>query len=126
MFEVSVAGTFSATHAVSLPDGALEPLHGHDWRVRVSYAGDKLNEQGVLEDFVAVRARLDEVLAALDGRELNALAWFSRRPASAENVAVYIAEQMVAETTLRAVPQYVEIEEAPGCVARYWPARRTR
>ena len=121
MFEVSVHGSFIARHQLRLPDGTWEPLHEHGWRVEVTYAGPRLNAGGVLLDFVEVERLLAETLTPLQHQNLNILALFRDRNPSAENVARHIAERMAPETTGAARMQCVAVEEAPGCVARYFP-----
>lgn len=159
MFEVSVSGWFAAAHQLRLPDGSLEPLHGHNWHVTVTFAGPRLDECGLLLDFVALRRRLEAVLGQLHDRNLNELAAFAGRNPSAEQVAVWIAGQFgagqlgggpaepggqaaagghaaaggraalggaaacAAGGGARAAARLacVEVEEAPGCRARYLP-----
>lgn len=125
MFEVSVSACFAASHQLRRADGSYEPQHAHDWRVKVTYAGDELNEAGVLVDFVAVRARLNAVLAGLHEQHLNELPAFTPAGPSAENVAAHVAKHVAAEATPGAILRCVEVEEEPGCVACYWPGRTT-
>ena len=125
MFEVTVSAYFAASHQLRRADGSYEPRHTHDWQVKVTYAGDELNDAGVLVDFVAVRARLSEVLAALQERHLNELAAFATSGPSAESVAAHIAAGLVTEAMPGATLRHVEVEEEPGCLARYWPGRST-
>lgn len=126
MFEVSVGGWFAAAHQLRLLDGRWEPLHGHNWNVSVTFAGLELDAMGVLIDFVAVRRRLDEVLAALHDRNLNELAEFSGKNPSAEAVAVHVAERMAELAPAGGAVELwsVEVEETPGCVARFRPGKR--
>jgi 6-pyruvoyltetrahydropterin/6-carboxytetrahydropterin synthase len=35
-FDITATRTFSAAHQLRLYDGSLEPLHGHNWVVRVT------------------------------------------------------------------------------------------
>jgi 6-pyruvoyltetrahydropterin/6-carboxytetrahydropterin synthase len=125
VFEVSVTSSFSAAHQLRLSDGSAEPLHRHDWRVTVTCAGSALDEAGVLVDFEVLRARLDKLLATLNDQNLNTLPVFAERNATAENVALHIAERLVVELPAAAVLRCVEVEEAPGCVARYYPSHKT-
>lgn len=121
MFEVSVTSSFSAAHQLRLPDGSAEPLHRHNWRVTVTRAGSVLDEMGVLVDFEILRARLDRLLATLNDQNLNTLPAFAERNPTAENVALHIAERLAVELPAAAVLKCVEVEEAPGCLARYSP-----
>jgi 6-pyruvoyltetrahydropterin/6-carboxytetrahydropterin synthase len=121
MFEACVTGRFVATHRLRRPDGSTEELHEHPWQVRVTYAGPRLDDMGVLVDFGALRGRLDAALAALHEQDLNHLPPFARQNPSAENVAVYVAEQLPHELPGAARLTCVEVEEAAGCCARYCP-----
>jgi 6-pyruvoyltetrahydropterin/6-carboxytetrahydropterin synthase len=121
MFEVMIEGRFSAAHQLRLPDGGLEPLHGHDWNVRVVYQGPALDAMGVLVDFTVVKPRLDAVLATLHHANLNELAAFAERNPSAEWVAVHIAEQLAGSAVAPVELALVEVEEEPGCWGRYRP-----
>lgn len=121
MYEVTVSGWFAAAHQLRLLDGALEPLHGHNWNVRVTFTGPTLDAMSVLADFTVVKPALDRVLSTLHDRNLNELAAFSAVNPSAEQVARFIASELAplnrGDVRLRAV----EVEESPGCVARYFP-----
>ena len=125
MFEVSVTSSFAAAHRLRLSDGSAEPLHRHNWRVTVTCAGSVLDEAGVLVDCEVLRARLDKVLATLNDRNLNTLPVFAERNATAERVAQHIAERLAVELPTGAALECVEVEEAPGCVARYFPSHKT-
>ena len=125
MFEVSVTSSFAAAHQLRLPDGSAEPLHRHNWRVTVTCAGSALDEAGVLVDFEVLRARLDKLLVTLNDQNLNTLPVFAERNPTAENAALHIAERLAVELPAAAVLKCVEVEEAPGCVARYFPSQKT-
>lgn len=122
MFEVSVGGWFAAAHQLRLPDGTMEPIHGHNWRVTVTCAGESLDTMGVLVDFTRLRPAVDAILAAMHDRNLNDLAPFANRNPSAEFVAVHIAEALQPAIPAGVRIACVEVEEAPGCVARYRPS----
>ena len=119
MFEVTVSSWFSAAHQLRLLDGSIEPLHGHNWHVRVTCAGHRLDALGVLVDFTKLKPALDAVLAEMHDRNLNNLHAFRDRNPSAENVAVVIHERLQPVCPPGVVLSCVEVEEAPGCVARY-------
>lgn len=122
-FEVSIDDWFSASHQLRLPSGELEPLHGHNWRIRVTWAGPRLDEMGVLADFTQLKPRLAAILAQLHDRHLNDLPAFAQRNPSAENVAVHIAESLGSKFGGAALA-CVEVEESPGCTARCFPSWR--
>jgi 6-pyruvoyltetrahydropterin/6-carboxytetrahydropterin synthase len=121
LFEVTVDDWFAAAHQLRLLDGSLEPLHGHNWRVRVTCRGERLDGMGVLLDFTRLRPALREILQAMHDRNLNDLPAFGARNPSAEHVAMHIAERIAAIPELSSLLWCIEVEEAPGCTARYYP-----
>lgn len=121
MYEVTVKDWFSAAHQLRLPDGSLEPLHGHNWHVAATFAGPNLDGMGVLLDFVALKARVRELLATLHDRHLNDLPPFADLPPSAEGVARHIANSLAGFAGKAARLTEVAVEESPGCIARYLP-----
>jgi 6-pyruvoyl-tetrahydropterin synthase len=121
MFEVTVTGTFTATHALRYPDGSREDPHEHEWHVRVRYTGPALDDTGLLLDFVPLRRRLDEILAGLAGGPLESRAAFADQNASAEHVAAHIAGQLPAAFPRDVRLESVEVEEEAGCFARFLP-----
>lgn len=121
MYEVIITGVFAAAHQLRLPNGELEPLHGHNWYVRAIFTGPELDPMGVLVDFTVIRPRVLEVLAKLNDTYLNELPAFVRCNPSAEHVARHIADEISEFGQPAARLLSVEVEEEPGCFARYRP-----
>ena len=124
MHELTVQSEFAAAHAIVI-GGAHEPVHGHNWRVRATVAGDRLDAEGLLCDFHLIENSLREVLAPLHNRHLNEIAPFDRVNPTAERVAMHIAERLCQLTAGR-LPAGVRVArvavtEAPGCEAAYLP-----
>jgi 6-pyruvoyltetrahydropterin/6-carboxytetrahydropterin synthase len=92
MFEISVDYGFAAGHALREYKGKCENVHGHNYKVRVTLAGEDLNSAGLLIDFVELRAEIKELVEKLDHRFLNDIPPFDRLNPSAENLAKYICE----------------------------------
>jgi 6-pyruvoyltetrahydropterin/6-carboxytetrahydropterin synthase len=122
MYEVSVQATFSAAHRVRLPDGRLEPPHGHDWQVRISFRGEQLDAAGFLVDFVAAQRVLDDAVGRLHHTDLNECPTMKGLNPSAENVARVIYDLIGRDPGLRPLLSQVRVTEAPGCNATYGPA----
>jgi 6-pyruvoyltetrahydropterin/6-carboxytetrahydropterin synthase len=120
MFEVLVSDHFVATHQLRLTDGTCEALHEHDWHVVVTCAGAALDRAGVLVDFGVLRGHLREVLATLHERNLSEVPSLGTGNPSAEAVAAYIAQQLATRLPAHAKLSCVEVEEEPGCRARFW------
>lgn len=122
MFEVQVTQRFAAQHQLLMPDGFLEPLHEHDWRVTVTVAGPQLDAHGLLVDFGVLNAALREILDVWRGHNLNMAAAFAGRNPSAEHVAQYVAQQLTPHVAAPVTLRCVEVEEEVDCIARHYPA----
>ena len=94
MFEVSVEHTFAAGHALRNYRGKCENVHGHNYRVQVLVRGEKLDQTGMLADFVELKRLLRAISEPLDHVFLNDMEPFTTVNPSSENLAVYIYEKM--------------------------------
>jgi 6-pyruvoyltetrahydropterin/6-carboxytetrahydropterin synthase len=61
---------FAAAHFTLLGGGVAEPLHGHNYRVRVEIAGDALDGDGLLVEAAPVKQAIRALCAELDDRVL--------------------------------------------------------
>ena len=122
MFEISVEARFRASHRLCLGDGTCEPLHEHDWRVRVTFAGSALRDSGMLMDFAEAKLALETLVGDLEGGQLNEHPAFASSRPSAENVAIYVANNLAQGLPEGVHVAWVEIEEEGGCLARFYPA----
>ena len=120
MFELTVDRIFSAAHAI-LIGGVREPVHGHDWRVRVTVAGPDLDDEELLCDFNALEGSLDRVIAPFRNADLNRTPPFDRVNPTAEAVARHIAERVATDLPAGVRLACVALTEAPGCEAVYRP-----
>ena len=77
MFEVAVEESFSAGHALRGYRGKCENTHGHNYKVRVTLAGEKLDGTGLLFDFAELRQQIHQVIQSLDHRFLNEIPPFT-------------------------------------------------
>jgi 6-pyruvoyltetrahydropterin/6-carboxytetrahydropterin synthase len=93
MYEVSVDETFAAAHNLRNYKGKCENLHGHNYKVRVTLAGEELDGAGVLYDFVHLKQAIQGVIRSLDHIYLNEFPPFDLLNPSAENIARYIYEE---------------------------------
>jgi 6-pyruvoyltetrahydropterin/6-carboxytetrahydropterin synthase len=94
MFEVSVEQTFAAGHALRNYKGKCENVHGHNYRVRVTIAGEQLDAAGLLVDFVDVKRLMGGAIEYLDHRFINDLPPFDELNPSAENIAKYFYDRV--------------------------------
>lgn len=119
-FEIDISGTFSAAHALRLPDGSVEPTHGHDFRVTLSFARNDggLDGMDCVVDFHLLEAALEEVIGPWRSHHLNEIPPFDKAVnPSAERIAEQIGRNMKVPAGVRLLS--VSITEAPGCVARW-------
>ena len=94
MFEVTVEQTFAAGHALRNYRGKCENVHGHNYRVRVTVQGDRLDATGLLVDFLEVNRLISGTVEYLDHRFINDLPPFDQLNPSAENLAKYFYERV--------------------------------
>ncbi len=125
MYEISVSRVFSASHAIRLYDGSLEPLHGHNWSVEVAVAATQLDSIDVVMDFHLLETLVDRLLAMVNNRHLNEVQPFSPTPGginpTAERVAWWIGTEVAKGLPTGAKLVSAKVGEAPGCVATYRP-----
>ena len=94
MFEVTVDQTFAAGHALRNYKGKCENVHGHNFRVQVVIEGEKLDDTGLLVDFIDVKAAMRAIIERLDHVFLNDISPFDVKNPSAENIAEYFYTEM--------------------------------
>jgi len=109
MFQVSVEETFSSGHALRGYKGKCENPHGHNYRVRVTLEGPRLDGIGLLVDFTELKRVLRGIIAGLDHQFLNDLEPFRTVNPSAENLAKYFYDET--ERQIGGLPQGAEIRE---------------
>lgn len=118
-FEITTTRAFSAAHQLRLYDGSLEPLHGHNWRVKVTVESGELDVIGVVMDFHELERLLDEILGPLHNSHLNDREPFDTVNPSAENVALHIGRELSLPANVRL--QSVEVWETETNSAVYRP-----
>jgi 6-pyruvoyltetrahydropterin/6-carboxytetrahydropterin synthase len=94
MFEVTVEQTFAAGHALRNYHGKSEDVHGHNYRVRVTVEGEKLDSTGLLVDFLEVNRLISGAVGYLDHHFINDLPPFDEINPSAENIAKYFYDRI--------------------------------
>src|SRR5687767_10351254 len=119
-FAITARREFAAAHQLRLYDGALEPLHGHNWVVVVTVAADRLDAIGVVMDLHELERLLDGVIGRLHNTHLNDVEPFkSELNPTTENVAVHIAVSLQLPPGVRV--QSVEVWETAANSAIYRP-----
>jgi len=94
MFEVSIEYSFAAGHALRGYKGKCENVHGHNYKVKVTVQGEKLNSIGLLMDFTDLRAAVKGLAESFDHHFLNDVEPFKEINPSAENLAWYMGTEL--------------------------------
>jgi 6-pyruvoyltetrahydropterin/6-carboxytetrahydropterin synthase len=94
MYEVTIKKSFSAAHVLKEIGGKCEDLHGHNFLVEVTVAGDALNGEDLLIDFRDLKKWTNEILDHLDHKYLNEINVFKGMNPSSERVAKFIHDRL--------------------------------
>jgi len=94
MYELSVEVGFAAAHQLRGYKGKCENMHGHNWRVQVSVAAERLNDIDIAIDFHDLKKIAAEVVAPLDHTYLNDIFPFTEKNPSSENIAKWIFDTL--------------------------------
>jgi len=109
-YKVSVRKSFSSAHCLRGYKGRCENLHGHNWKVKATFCGNKLDSTGMLMDFEDIKARLNGIMEILDHKFLNETSPFDKINPTSENIALFILEQL----------KCIETENAKVCEVEVW------
>ncbi len=125
-FEISTTREFAAAHALKLYDGALEPVHGHNWRVRVTVGSAALDSIGVVMDFHELERLVDAIVMPWHNRHLNEIAPFAPKGIlilnpTTENIAVHIGQTIAPRLPAQVKLKAVEVWETSTNRAAYFP-----
>ena len=73
--------------------GKCENPHGHNYKVRVTLAGQELDKAGLLLDFKDLKEVMKHIIDRLDHQMINELEPFTVLNPSAENLAKYFYDE---------------------------------
>lgn len=100
--QLSCAFEFAASHFLTKYHGKCENLHGHNYKIIVTIEGE-VKEDGMVMDFKIIKQKVNEkVLDKLDHTHLND----TMENPSAENLSVWIWDQLKAELPLKKIAIY--------------------
>jgi 6-pyruvoyltetrahydropterin/6-carboxytetrahydropterin synthase len=123
MFEVTVEDSFAAGHYLRNYKGKCENPHGHNYKVRVTLAGQELDKAGLLIDFKELREVMRKVIERLDHQMMNDVEPFVTINPSAENIARYFYSEAAAKlervTSGRVKVKQVTVFETETTTATY-------
>lgn len=113
-----VRARFEAAHHLTSYRGSPEPSHGHSWTVEAALRSERLGEEGMAYDFVAVKRALDDLARRFDHRDINTVQPFNRESPTAEHLAAWFFEAL--GDLLPGAPLCeVTVWEGPDCSATY-------
>ena len=119
MYELTVESQFDSAHNLRHYNGPCEALHGHTYRVQISYAAKSLDDMGILVDFKRMKSALGEVTSYLDHHYLNELPEFQQQNPTAENLARVIYDKV--QDIIPGGVTKTTVWETPTSSACYWP-----
>ncbi len=93
MYEVTVERGFSSGHFLRNYKGKCENPHGHNYKVRITLRGERLDHAGLLLDFKDLKHVMSPVIERIDHQMLNDLEPFTEINPSAENLARYFFDE---------------------------------
>ncbi|MFA5352775.1 MAG: 6-carboxytetrahydropterin synthase QueD [Thermodesulfovibrionales bacterium] len=94
MYELMIETGFASAHQLRGYKGKCENLHGHNWRVQVTVAAEKLNEIDLAIDFHDLKNMTQEIMNQLDHKCLNDIFPFTEKNPSSENIARWIFDTL--------------------------------
>lgn len=120
-YQITLRAEFSAAHQLRLPDGSMEPLHGHNWPVEVTIEGENLDEMGVLADFTVLQPALRAITGELHDSFLNEHPALQSENPSTERVARFIHDRFSPTLPTGVKVISVRVWETRDCAAAYLP-----
>ena len=93
-FTIRCHATFEAAHHLRDYVGGPEPVHGHSWKVEVALGTDGLGSYDLSVDFVPTERLVRELAARLHDRDINTVPPFDVKNPTAENVALWFADEV--------------------------------
>ncbi|MEG6586029.1 6-carboxytetrahydropterin synthase QueD [Dendrosporobacter sp. 1207_IL3150] len=122
MYEITVIVEFEAAHRIVDYPGKCNRLHGHNWSVEVTVAGETLNELGMLIDFRDLKVEVNQIIDKLDHLYLNELDQFKVQNPTAENIARYIYDELKQRPALsdNVCIRSIKVWESPKSAVTYY------
>ena len=120
MFVISVKSGFAGAHFLRGYKGKCAHIHGHNWKIIVEISGNSLNELGMLMDFKDLKKIIESISDTLDHKMLNDLPYFSKKNPTAENIALFYAENIKKQNP-NIVIEKITVYETDNYAATYIP-----
>ncbi len=92
MFKLCVEAELSAAHHLRDYAGPCKRMHGHNWKIKATVGGKKLEANGMVMDLMDVHELLETCLQPLDHQVINEVPPFDQINPTSENLAKYVFE----------------------------------
>jgi 6-pyruvoyltetrahydropterin/6-carboxytetrahydropterin synthase len=122
MYQLTKSVTFDAAHLLRGYVGKCANLHGHTYRLEVAVAGEKVDQVGMLFDFLDLKKLIQGVVDQLDHHFINDIPPYNEINPTAENMAYQIYQtlrQQLAGQNQNLKLKYVQVWETPTASATY-------
>jgi 6-pyruvoyltetrahydropterin/6-carboxytetrahydropterin synthase len=120
VYEVIVEQPFSAAHYLKDYPGKCANIHGHNYKVQITIAGESLDQLGMLVEFEVIKKALAPWIDKFDHGFLNEIPPFDKVNPTAEALAKFFYDEVEkAIPTGGARVTYVRIWETEKCSAGY-------
>jgi len=121
VFSISTETHYQASHSLTL-EHTREPVHSHDWRVRVTVQSKTLDSSGLVMDFHKLKRLLEKTVEPYQNRHpLNDLPAFQNYNPSTERIAEDICNRLNPLLPGGLSISLVEVWEFPDCKAAFRP-----
>lgn len=125
MYEITVEKMFAAAHAIRLSETVVEPVHGHNWPLKVTVASEALDGIETVMDFHILEMTLDGLIAKVHNKHLNEVLPFGVEKGqvnpTAERVAWWFGSEVAKTLPAGVTLVSASVGEAPGCTATWRP-----
>ena len=122
MFTVFKDFTFAAAHSIRGHTRGCQNLHGHNYRVRVHVAAERLDALGMVIDFADLKAILEQVVGRFDHAVINDHPPFDgERNTTAEELARNVYEEVATRLPSGRAVRRVEVWETETSCAIFEP-----
>jgi len=120
MYEIMIKTEFAAAHNLRDYEGACETVHGHNWKVDVVVATDKLDKAGLAVDFKILKEKTNSIIGELDHIYLNEHEEFKVKNPSSENIACFIFGRLKDDLKETVQVKRVTVWETDDAAASYY------
>lgn len=118
MYYVQIDSSFESAHSLRNYEGKCKNIHGHNFKVVVSFKAKKLDNRGMVIDFLDLEKELKKITQRLDHKYLNEIEPFDKINPTVEHLAEYIYHQLE-NSFPRAMIDKVMVYETDNFVATY-------